>query len=165
MEHSNNVACIFLKNTFESFSNTFSVNLVDCLKIPWYGQDSIAFQLFDQLLFKNFWLTLLNKKQFQKEFLDEVKGFWIWFIANHFQCNISSLGTFDLYVILTQFVSKINQALTTLSFDSALTSIVDKQPLWLSIFCCLKLHIVKFVWIFLGGSLPLWNWLGWANST
>ena len=44
------------------------------------------------------------------------------------------MGTFDPYLILTHFVSKISQALTPLSFDSPLTFIVDKQPLWLLTF-------------------------------
>ena len=76
-----------------------------------------------------------QKNNFKKNFEMKSRAFWICFITNHFQCNIFSLGTFDPYVILTQFVRKINQALTPLSFDSALTSIVEKQPLWLSIFC------------------------------
>ena len=138
MEHLDNVACIFLKNTFDSFSHTFSVNLVDCMKIPWYGQDIIAYSLFDQLLFKFFDSYWSIKNNFKKSFQMKSRAFWICFITNHFQCNISSLGTFALYVILTQFVSKINQALTPLSFNSALTLLVDKQQLWLSIFCCLK---------------------------
>ena len=79
-----------------------------------------------------------QKNNFEKNFEMKSRAFWIWFITNHFQCNISSLGTFDPYIIRTQFVSKISQALTPLSFDSALTFVVDKQPLWLSIFCSLK---------------------------
>ena len=75
-----------------------------------------------------------QKNNFEKNFEMKSRAFWIWFITNHFQCNISSLGTFDPYVILTQFVSKINQALRPLPFDS-FDSIVEKQPLWLSIFC------------------------------
>ena len=82
--------------------------------------------------FDSYWST---KNNFKKNFEMKLRAFWIWFITNHFQCNISSLGTFDLYVILTQFISRINQALTPLSFDSALTFIVDKQPLWPPIFC------------------------------
>ena len=79
---------------------------------------------------------MVNKKNnFKMNFEMNSTTFWIWFIANHFQCNISSLGTFDPYVILTQCVSKINQVLTPLSFDSAITSRVNKQPPWLSNFC------------------------------
>ena len=91
--------------------------------------------------FDSHWST---KNNFKKNCEKKSRAFWIWFRTNHVQCNISSLGTFDLYVILTQFVSRINQALTTLSFDSALTSIVDKQPLWLSIFYCLKKRLAAY---------------------
>ena len=57
-----------------------------------------------------------------------------------------SLGTFDPYVILRQFVSKINQVLTPLSFDSALTSRVGKQPLTLAFnfLLCLKKKLTAY---------------------
>ena len=80
--------------------------------------------------FKFFDLHWSKKKQLWKEFWVEVKGF-----LNVVHNKPFSLGTFDPYVILRQFVSKMNQALTPLSLDSTLTSIIGKQPLWLSIFC------------------------------
>ena len=53
----------------DSFSHTLLVNLVDCVKIPCYEQDSIAYSLFEQLIFFNF-LTHIGqqKNNFKKNF-------------------------------------------------------------------------------------------------
>ena len=118
----------FFSYVFSKFGRLCENSLVwtrqHCLPIVWLVN------------FLNF-LTHIGQQEnnFKKNCEMKSRAFWIWFRTNHFQCNISSLGTFDLYVILTQFVSKINHASTPLSFDSALSSIVDKQPIWLSFFC------------------------------
>ena len=76
-----------------------------------------------------------QKNNFKKNFQKKSSAFWIWFLTNNFQWNISSLGAFDPYVIMSQFGGKSNQVLKPLSFDSTRTFMVDKQPLWLSILC------------------------------
>ena len=94
---------------------------------------SYCFKFFD-----SHWST---KKQLWKEFWVEMKGF-----LNLVHNKPFSLGTFDPYVILRQFVSKINQVLTPLSFDSALTSRVGKQPLTLAFnfLLCLKKKLTAY---------------------
>ena len=130
MEHSNNVACISLKTLLTVFF----------IRFQWFGrlcENSLVWTR--QHCLPIVWLvTVLNfltyigqkKNNFEKNFELKWRAFWIWFITNHFLWVHSTLTSF-----WDNLSAKSIRALTPLSFDSTLTSIIGKQPLWLSIFC------------------------------